>query len=495
MNKTNYLNQKYKDTVTSVSQCLCGNILYSVFIFLTGLSLLAAPGDFVKDIKIEELEFKIPEVNKVDLNSNLKYYSIYSDKFPLTYLEIAIYAGEADTGNKGIEIPQLLAEVLKFGGSTNFPEDKFTSKLETLGANFNISTDYDKISINLSYLSRDEDTVLNLVSDLLQNANYSETALSNAKKKLIEAIKRRNERTESIAFRKAKELLFRNLIAGKIQQVESIEKIKMEDLKEFWESAKSKRKRVSVTGLFQDKKIKETFSKVFPADNTNKSQTREVITESSLTKSLNDYKYKNLLITKDVNQSMVLMAGIFPKHNDPDFYALQILNYIIGGGGFNSYMMQQIRVDKGLAYSSTSYPIFKKEHGILYAYTLTKNQSLNQVHDLMKEILSEKTFAKITEKEIFDAKKSINNQFVFLFLNNNRILEDQIRFDEDDMPKDYLKNYRENIDKVTLEDIRRVGKKYFVFENLKTIIVSSPEALKDFSKENSKTIQPEDNIE
>ena len=63
------------------------------------------------------------------------------------------------------------------------------------------------------------------------------------------------------------------------------------------------------------------------------------------------------------------------------------------------------------------------------------------------------------------------------------------------MPKDYLKNYRENIDKVTLEDIRRVGKKYFVFENLKTIIVSSPEALKDFSKENSKTIQPEDNIE
>ena len=227
----------------------------------------------------------------------------------------------------------------------------------------------------------------------------------------------------------------------------------------------------------------------------NKSQNREVITESSLTKSLNDYKYKNLLITKDVNQSMVLMAGIFPKHNDPDFYALQILNYIIGGGGFNSYMMQQIRVDKGLAYSSTSYPIFKKEHGILYAYTLTKNQSLNQVHDLMKEILSEKTFAKITEKEIFDAKKSINNQFVFLFLNNNRILEDQIRFDEDDMPKDYLKNYRENIDKVTLEDIRRVGKKYFVFENLKTIIVSSPEALKDFSKENSKTIQPEDNIE
>ncbi len=471
--------------------------IYLLFAFIFGFSLLAAPGDFVKDVKIEELEFKIPEVTKTDLNSNLKYYSIYSDKFPITYLEISLYAGEADTDNKGIEIPQLLGEVLKFGGSKNFPEDKFTGKLESLGASFSVSSDYDKISINLSYLSRDEETVLGLVSDLLQNPNYSEVALANGKKKMTESIQRRNERTETIAFRKAKELFYRGLLAGRISQVASIEKIKMDDLKEFWEKAKLKKKRISVTGLFQDKKIKETFGKIFSADTQNKPQDskREVVTESALAKSLNDYKYKNLLITKDVNQSMVLMIGALPRHNDPDFYAMQILDYIIGGGGFNSYMMQQIRVDKGLAYSSTSYPVFKREHGILYAYTLTKNQSLLQVHELMKEILSEKTFSKISQKEIDDAKKSINNQFVFLFLNDNRILENQVRFDEDEMPENYLKDYRNNMNKVSLEDIRRVGKKYFVFENLKTIIVSSPDALKNFSSENSKTIQPEENIE
>ena len=75
---------------------------YYTLLLLTGFSLLAAPGDFVKDIKIEELDFKIPEVKKIDLNQNLKYYSIYSDKFPITYLEITLYAGEADTGHRGI---------------------------------------------------------------------------------------------------------------------------------------------------------------------------------------------------------------------------------------------------------------------------------------------------------------------------------------------------------------------------------------------------------
>jgi predicted Zn-dependent peptidase len=63
------------------------------------------------------------------------------------------------------------------------------------------------------------------------------------------------------------------------------------------------------------------------------------------------------------------------------------------------------------------------------------------------------------------------------------------------MPEDYLQNYRDNMNKVTLEDILRVGKKYFVFESLKTIIVSSPDSLKNLSSENSKMIQPEDNVE
>ena len=49
---------------------------FSIILLAIGFSLLAAPGDFVKDVKIEELEFKIPEVAKTDLTPNLKYYSI-----------------------------------------------------------------------------------------------------------------------------------------------------------------------------------------------------------------------------------------------------------------------------------------------------------------------------------------------------------------------------------------------------------------------------------
>ncbi|HMV43627.1 MAG TPA: pitrilysin family protein [Leptospiraceae bacterium] len=466
-----------------------------LFLLFLGISLLAAPGDFVKDIKIDELDFHIPKVSKEDLNPNLKFYSIYSDKFPITYLEIAFYAGEADTEGNGIEIPALLSEVLRFGGSKKYPEETMLSKLESLGAGLSVSSDYDKITINVSYLSRDENTILDILQDLIQNPVFSEQALTNGKKKMIEMIARRNERTDSLGFRKAKELFYRGLLAGKVSQATSIENIKMEDLKSFWQLAQSRKKRISVTGLFDSNKIKLSFNEILPAANSNKPINRENVSQEILSKSLKEYKYKNLIITKDVNQSMVLMIGSLPRHNDKDFYALQILDYIIGGGGFNSYMMQQIRVDKGLAYSSSSYPIFKKQHGILYAYTLTKNQSLLQVHDLMKTILSEETFAKIKEKEIEDAKRSINNQFVFLFVNNNRIVSNQVSFDEDEMPENYLENYQKNINSVTLADILRVGKKYFTFDQLKTVIVTNKDSADKLPLENVKVILPEDSVE
>ena len=118
---------------------------FSIILVAIGFSLLAAPGDFVKYVKIEELDFKIPEVVKTSLTPNLKYYSIYSDKFPITYLEFSMYSCEADTANNGIEIPQLLGEVLKFGGSKNLPDEAFNTKLESLGASFSVTSDYDKI--------------------------------------------------------------------------------------------------------------------------------------------------------------------------------------------------------------------------------------------------------------------------------------------------------------------------------------------------------------
>jgi predicted Zn-dependent peptidase len=465
-----------------------------IFILLPILFLNSREiGDFVKDIKLKELNFDLPSYSKEKLNQSTEFYSKYNPKFPIAYIDFHLYSGEKILNGEKIETASLLAEVLKLGGTKSLPEEKFTEKLESLGAGISFTVEAEKIKIEISYLSRDEDLILNMLEDLIQNPFFSELALQNAKIKAIESISRRNERTESIGFRKAKELFYRGTYMGIIPQIESIQKIQMQDLKTFWEKTISQKKKVILaTGKFNQTKLKSKFQSLF--SEVKISEETETITEESLRKELLSFPKKNILIEKEVNQSMILMLGVLPPHNHKDFYSLQIIDYIIGGGGFNSYLMQKIRVDKGLAYSSTSYPIFKKSHGIFYAYTLTKNDSVLQVEELMKEILSEKTFEQIKETEIENAKLAIINQFVFLFSNDNSYLENELRFDEDKMPDNYLKEFRQNLQKVTLSDVKKVAHKYFDYKNLKTIIISDEKSLKKFENTSNIKITPEDSI-
>lgn len=463
------------------------------FILLFSLVLFSRDkGDFVKDIQLKEIEFQIPALNKEEIADGVKFYSIHSSTFPIIFLDINLYSGEKEASKTFLEIPNLLAETIKLSGTKNYPGEKLSEKLEFLGAKFSFSIDYDKLKLEFSFLKKDEKLIYEVIDEILNQTLFNEEIFESAKKKSIELISRRNERTESIGFRKAKELFYRNTKAGLVSQIESIKKIKLEDLKSFWQTSLKSRKSILANGDFSKKMLLDSLKKSLP-----KSEifTKEDLNEEELSKSLSSYSKKSILIEKKVNQSMILMIGVLPPHNSKDFYAIQILDYIIGGGGFNSYLMQKIRVAKGLAYSSTSYPVFKKKHGILYAYTLTKNESLLEVSSLMKEILSEKTFEQIKEDEIETAKTSIINQFVFLFSNDSSILENELRFDEDEMPENYLKNYRKELQKVSLSDIKRVGKKYFDYSNLKNIIISDESTLKKLDKESFIKITPEDSIE
>ncbi|MCE9500527.1 MAG: insulinase family protein [Leptospira sp.] len=308
--------------------------------------------------------------------------------------------------------------------------------------------------------------------------------------------KRKSLNRSSGGFRKTRELIHGPLIAGNPEQIKSLQKIKKEDLEEFWKNQiQSKRKAILTRGDFSEPKVKSAIDRMFKLNGKSHDKfPEEKLDFDSLNAGYQSGKFKNIIVDKKVNQSAVIMAGILPQHNHPDFYAIQLLNYIIGGGGFNSYFMQQIRSDRGLAYSAVSYPSFKSDHGTIFFYSMTKNETAGEVYSLMNQILTEESFAKIKEQELENAKNAINNQFVFLFSGDDQILTNTLRFEEDSMPREYLHNYRSEIKKVSLTDLRRVGKKYFAGAGLKTVIVGPASSLRLKLKGETKTIGPEDLI-
>ncbi len=280
---------------------------------------------------------------------------------------------------------------------------------------------------------------------------------------------------------------------GIVPQIESVKKIQREMILEFYKEILASQKAIVLSGNYNKDVMQQKLKEILEIENQDSKYQKEEIPFSELKEKFFKRTQSQILIQKPVNQSMILYFGVIPQHNHPDFFSIQLLNYIIGGGGFNSYFMQQIRSNKGLAYSASSYPIFETKHGVIYFYTLTKNETLKEADELIQKILSYETFSKITEKELEDAKNSIINQFVFLFTNKHSVLSAQLGFEEDEMPENYLQIYRDKIKEVTLSNLIQVGKEYFDKTKLKRVYISSKENLEKFFP-NQKYYNPEDLI-
>jgi len=178
-----------------------------------------------------------------------------------------------------------------------------------------------------------------------------------------------------------------------------------------------------------------------------------------------------LLAKKQVNQSVIRMGHLGLEKNNPDQYAVRVMDYILGGG-FTSRLMQEIRSNQGLAYHAGSrFDIGRRFPGVFMAETETKSGSTVKAITLMNDIIAGMTKELVSEEELTQAKESIINSFIFGFARADYIVTQQARLDYYDFPDGYLENFRENIAKVSREDVLRVAKKYLHPEALTIMVV------------------------
>ncbi|MCG6141215.1 M16 family metallopeptidase [Leptospira mtsangambouensis] len=464
-----------------------------IYLFLIGISFFSLSaremGDFVRDLQFKPLEFEVPEITSIKQSSGVEVFSLKNGEFPIVYADIYVYHGRKNLDKRAVEITKLLEDSWELSGSKTYPKEKFLETLEFYGASFSVSIDYEKTIFSFAYLKSTEKEVLPIIQSFFDSPNLDESLVVTTKGKLTEEIKRRNDNPTALGSRKAKESLFRGTIAGTSMQISSLEAVKLSDLTEFQsEILKEPKRRFLVTGDYDLKSFESFFSNLGPSvENKN----AEVITPTGLSENVKKEGKNIRLVVKDLNQTFISMMGVLPEHNHPDFYAIQVLNYIIGAGGFNSYYMREIRNNRGLAYSAGSNTDFQENYGTIQFFAMTKTESAKEVLSLMQELIQPKLIDSLTEEELVRAKNAIINQFVFQFEDDKRTLASEVRRRDHKMPDGYLQNFRKEIDRLTLSDLKRVGKLYFQSDKLIVTIVG-PKVLESSFGESVKVIQPED---
>lgn len=176
-----------------------------------------------------------------------------------------------------------------------------------------------------------------------------------------------------------------------------------------------------------------------------------------------------------IPQTMVLFSAPGPKRSDPDFFAAYVLNYILGGGGFSSRLVDEIREQRGLTYGIGTNLDLHTHMWRWSGSTSTMNDKAGEVVRLIKENIGRLGAEGPTQKELEDAKAYLTGAFPLSFDSNMKIAAILMGFQQDGLGIDYVGKRNDLINAVTLDDVRRVAATYMKPENFTFVLVGQPQ--------------------
>ncbi len=422
-----------------------------------------------------ELDFRLPEVEKLVLPNGIRLYLKEDRDLPLVQVTAMIGSGAIATPADKTGFDQLFGAAWRTGGAGERTPEEFDERLDQLAAELGASLGPYTAQLDMSLRSDDLREGLEILADLLRRARFAEERLELARIQAQEQVRRQNDDPGSIARRLLMPALYPDHYLGRTPTIDSLAAVTRDDLLAFhrehvapdnlWLAVSGDFDREALLGLL-DATLGDWPRRDVPA--------QLIPTPAAAGPGL------VRVASKELAQTTILIGDIGLTKDHPDQYAVRVLNYILGGGGFNSRLMREIRSNRGLAYSVYSYfQIGRRLPGPFVAGTETKSESVAEALALMREIMAELREKPVTEGELKLARESQINSFVFGFEDMHSVVSQQMTLDYYGYPQDYLARYRERIAAVTADDVQRVARSYLRPERQQIVVVGDASVFGD----------------
>ena len=400
--------------------------------------------------------FHPAEPRRIELPNGLVIFLQEDHELPLIDGSIRIRGGSRDEPAQKVGLVQLYGEVWRTGGTKSQTGDQMDDYLESRAARVETGGGVDATSIGWSCLKGDFDDVFKIVVDLLSDPEFRADKLDLAQKQYAEAIARRNDNPGSIAARESAKLAYGsdNPYARQMEYA-TLDAVKRDDLLAWHKQYVHPNNMIlGVSGDFDsaamEKKLKDAFAGLPKGP---------AVSEPEI--EFHPAKPGYYLVTnEDVNQSNVRMVAPGTDRRNPDYFAIEVFNEVMGGG-FSSRLVQDIRTRLGLAYSVGGGIGTSFDHPGITRFVLgTKSErTIESIEALYKDVDDLKTWP-IREDEIKRAKDSILNSFIFNFDTPDKVLHERMAYEFYGYPLNFLEQYRAGIEKATVADVNRVAAKY-----------------------------------
>ncbi len=183
------------------------------------------------------------------------------------------------------------------------------------------------------------------------------------------------------------------------------------------------------------------------------------------------------VIDFETPQSVITFGHGGIARNDPDFFAAFVVNQVIGGGGFNSRLMDEVRRERGLTYGIYAALVDKSFGDMLIGRVSTVNTRVGETVEVLRDQWQRVSEEGITQVELDRVKTYLTGAYPLRFDGNRRIANILVGMQVDGMPIDYVNTRNDQVAAVTLEDANRVARDLFRPNDLHLVIVGQPEGL------------------
>jgi zinc protease len=413
--------------------------------------------------------FKPAQPKRIELSNGLVIFLQEDHELPFVDGTILIRGGSREVPSDKVGLVSLYGESWRTSGSTTKPGDALDNELAAKAASIETSGGTATTSLNWGSFKQDFDTVFGEAVDLLLHPDFKADKLAIAKRQIDTAISRRNDNPDAIAVREATKIVYGPTNPyGRQPEYTTVEAVTLDDLKSWHDRTVAPNNMiVAVGGDFDSAEMEQKLRKAFEP-------MQRGVTISPLKVDFPGPKPGVYYAEKnDVNQSTVEIVGLGTERNNPDFYALTVMNEIFSGG-FGSRVVQSVRTRLGLAYDvGGSFGATYDHPGVFRSEAGTKSSTTVDAAKAVLDEISKLKSVPPTESEMRKAKDQVMNSFIFNYDTPAKILNEQVVLAFYGYPPDYLEKFRAGIERVTAADVTRVANKYIDVSKLAVVVVGN----------------------
>lgn len=357
-------------------------------------------------------------------------------------------------------------------GAGDLDAQAYAQQAEALAAQISFSSYRDSVAISAQFLSQNRDEAADLLRDALVSPRFDESAIERVRTQILSIIESHQQDPDELAAQAFNAQAYGNHPYASPEQgtLETITAMTRDDLVAAHRAALTRdRVFIGAAGDITAEELGVLIDRLIgdlPAEGPALPGPAEYALEGGIT-----------VVDYPTPQSVTIFGHEGIERTDEDFFPAFVLNQILGGGGFQSRLMNEVRVNRGLTYGIYSYLSLADWQPMLLGQFSSSNNLVAEAIEVTRSIWQDMAENGVTEEELEAAKLYMTGAYPLRFDGNGTIAGILAGMQQDGMPTEYINTRNDRVNAVTMEDIRRVAARLLQPDGLRFVVVGQPEGL------------------